>query len=124
MITTLLSMPHESAIAKVKWVTANEYAQIYGMSLIEAFIRTAISYAPDDVCVEFDIQGFINERAKQEEQNKWIFDFETIQGLDTLMKNTLHLCYPEEVLTHMFPSDENCQMILMRIEQNAGSKNN
>ena len=103
-----------SAIEKVKFTTANEYAKQYGMSLVEAFVRCVASYAPSDLILDFDFDGFNSQRNTMIEEDRWMFDHDTIDALDSLFKNRMRIEYPESALTHMFPGDDACRMILNR----------
>ena len=49
----------EYQIEKIRWVTANEYTMQYGMTMVEAFVRTVVSYInPEEIFFQIDLDGF------------------------------------------------------------------
>jgi len=126
MFTEVTSMDRTSrdfAIEKVKWTTANEYAQRFGMNLVEAFVATVASFTPSDTIISYDLNTFNEERAKQPEEDRWMFDWETILALDSIFKEKMFMEYPDAVLTHMFPDTSSCEMILKRAMSNVSRSN-
>jgi len=106
----------EYQIEKIRWVTANEYTMQYGMTMVEAFVRTVVSYInPEEIFFQIDLDGFKALRDAKPVEDRWLFDAENIEGLEVIFRGRLGLDYPESVLDHMFPSYATCDVLFQRI---------
>ena len=123
MLAEINPASREYAIEKIRWVTANEYAMQYGMSVVEAFTKTVASYLdPQEVSVGFDFDKFKELREAHPFEDRWIFDCETIEGLEMIFRKNLKLEYPKCVLTHMFPTYSYCDILFTRATQHATAR--
>lgn len=118
----MIIVNHENAIEKIRMIAAEDYAQHFGMSLIEAFVRTALSYAPTNMTIEFDINAYLQQRAIQQEEERWVFDLEVLDALKHIFRNQMHLDYPDTALTHMFLDDQTCEILLVRTLQHESAR--
>ena len=118
MLTQMDPNSREYAIEKIRWVTAHEYAMQYGMSIVGAFVAVVVSSInPEQVYFQIDIKQFEEARATKPVEERWLFDMESIEGLEMLFRGRLNVSYPEGALFHMFPSYIDCdKMLKMAIE--------
>lgn len=107
----------EYNLEKIKWVAAEEYVNEYGMTIPEAFTVLAQTLIPKEYDFEFDFSEYREYRNSSPAEDRWLVDKETVEGMMDYFEDSLNIKVPQSMLTHIFPTDADCQQIYEKVVQ-------
>lgn len=117
VISALDPNSKEYNMEKIRWVCANDYVRAFGMSIPEAFMQLGMTYCPKDQAdtIRFSFEHYDEIRNAMPEDERWLFDVNTIDGVIRVLYDATDWLPPDTVLTHLFPLDDYCEQIFLRV---------